>query len=294
MALRRAEDVGRRRGARHRAARPSAVPGGAAPGLRRRRGAVRPTPVADDGIAADLAPALAGADRRREPRPRPRPSGDRRPCRPCPGGPGAAQPRPPRADPVVARLPLHGPRRRPEGAARRRCSRPSPSRRSRLDAGRRRPGKRAACAAYASQIGFQFGGEAGLDARLAREGGHRALPPVGRARLGGSRASMPAEPQAPKSLADPDALAARRALIGGRAHRADPGSGRAYRRRAGRAGAGARPDGRRRRRADAAAPGDAGTGGPAHRLRHPRQRERHGRQPVPVPRRGRASPGPTH
>ncbi len=31
--------------------------------------------------------------------------------------------------------------------------------------------KRAACAAYASQIGFQFGGEAGLDARLAREGG---------------------------------------------------------------------------------------------------------------------------
>jgi LmbE family N-acetylglucosaminyl deacetylase len=31
--------------------------------------------------------------------------------------------------------------------------------------------KRAACAAYASQIGFQFGGAAGLDARLAREEG---------------------------------------------------------------------------------------------------------------------------
>ncbi len=31
--------------------------------------------------------------------------------------------------------------------------------------------KRAACAAYASQIGFQFGGVAGLDARLARETG---------------------------------------------------------------------------------------------------------------------------
>lgn len=31
--------------------------------------------------------------------------------------------------------------------------------------------KRAACAAYASQIGFQFGGEAGLNARLAREAG---------------------------------------------------------------------------------------------------------------------------
>jgi len=31
--------------------------------------------------------------------------------------------------------------------------------------------KRAACAAYASQIGFQFGGVAGLDARLAREEG---------------------------------------------------------------------------------------------------------------------------
>ncbi len=31
--------------------------------------------------------------------------------------------------------------------------------------------KRAACAAYASQIGFQFGGPAGLDARLAREAG---------------------------------------------------------------------------------------------------------------------------
>jgi LmbE family N-acetylglucosaminyl deacetylase len=31
--------------------------------------------------------------------------------------------------------------------------------------------KRAACAAYASQIGFQFGSEAGLDARLAREDG---------------------------------------------------------------------------------------------------------------------------
>ncbi|WCS23256.1 PIG-L family deacetylase [Methylobacterium sp. NMS14P] len=31
--------------------------------------------------------------------------------------------------------------------------------------------KRAACAAYASQIGFQFGGVAGLDARLARERG---------------------------------------------------------------------------------------------------------------------------
>ena len=31
--------------------------------------------------------------------------------------------------------------------------------------------KRAACAAYASQIGFQFGGTAGLDARLAREDG---------------------------------------------------------------------------------------------------------------------------
>ncbi|MCJ2094994.1 PIG-L family deacetylase [Methylobacterium sp. J-072] len=31
--------------------------------------------------------------------------------------------------------------------------------------------KRAACAAYASQIGFQFGGVAGLDGRLAREEG---------------------------------------------------------------------------------------------------------------------------
>ncbi|SDN91713.1 N-acetylglucosaminyl deacetylase, LmbE family [Methylobacterium phyllostachyos] len=31
--------------------------------------------------------------------------------------------------------------------------------------------KRSACAAYASQIGFQFGGAAGLDARLARENG---------------------------------------------------------------------------------------------------------------------------
>jgi LmbE family N-acetylglucosaminyl deacetylase len=31
--------------------------------------------------------------------------------------------------------------------------------------------KRTACAAYASQIGFQFGGEAGLNARLAREAG---------------------------------------------------------------------------------------------------------------------------
>ncbi len=31
--------------------------------------------------------------------------------------------------------------------------------------------KRAACAAYASQIGFQFGGRDGLDARLARENG---------------------------------------------------------------------------------------------------------------------------
>ncbi|MEL6062651.1 MULTISPECIES: PIG-L deacetylase family protein [unclassified Methylobacterium] len=31
--------------------------------------------------------------------------------------------------------------------------------------------KRTACAAYASQIGFQFGGEAGLDARLVRENG---------------------------------------------------------------------------------------------------------------------------
>jgi LmbE family N-acetylglucosaminyl deacetylase len=31
--------------------------------------------------------------------------------------------------------------------------------------------KRAACAAYASQIGFQFGGEAGLRERLAREAG---------------------------------------------------------------------------------------------------------------------------
>ncbi|MGY2052858.1 PIG-L deacetylase family protein [Methylobacterium sp. JK268] len=30
--------------------------------------------------------------------------------------------------------------------------------------------KRAACAAYASQLGFQFGGRAGLDARLAAEG----------------------------------------------------------------------------------------------------------------------------
>jgi LmbE family N-acetylglucosaminyl deacetylase len=31
--------------------------------------------------------------------------------------------------------------------------------------------KRASCAAYASQVGFQFGGPAGLDARLAREEG---------------------------------------------------------------------------------------------------------------------------
>jgi LmbE family N-acetylglucosaminyl deacetylase len=31
--------------------------------------------------------------------------------------------------------------------------------------------KRASCAAYASQIGFQFGGPAGLEARLAREAG---------------------------------------------------------------------------------------------------------------------------
>ncbi|MDP4002004.1 PIG-L deacetylase family protein [Methylobacterium sp. NEAU K] len=37
--------------------------------------------------------------------------------------------------------------------------------------GEARARKRAACAAYASQIGFQFGGVAGLDARLAREEG---------------------------------------------------------------------------------------------------------------------------
>ena len=40
----------------------------------------------------------------------------------------------------------------------------------RLDADARAR-KRASCAAYASQIGFQFGGAAGLDARLAREEG---------------------------------------------------------------------------------------------------------------------------
>ena len=41
--------------------------------------------------------------------------------------------------------------------------------------------KRAACAAYASQIGFQFGGPVGLDARLARENG------IERFRLSGRR-----------------------------------------------------------------------------------------------------------
>ena len=40
--------------------------------------------------------------------------------------------------------------------------------------------KRASCAAYASQIGFQFGGPAGLDARLAREEGMERLRLSGR------------------------------------------------------------------------------------------------------------------
>jgi len=40
--------------------------------------------------------------------------------------------------------------------------------------------KRAACAAYASQIGFQFGGVAGLDARLAREEGNERFRLSGR------------------------------------------------------------------------------------------------------------------
>lgn len=40
--------------------------------------------------------------------------------------------------------------------------------------------KRAACAAYASQIGFQFGGAAGLDARLAREEGRERFRLSGR------------------------------------------------------------------------------------------------------------------
>ncbi|MCJ2059281.1 PIG-L family deacetylase [Methylobacterium sp. J-048] len=40
--------------------------------------------------------------------------------------------------------------------------------------------KRAACAAYASQIGFQFGGVAGLDARLAREEGTERFRLTGR------------------------------------------------------------------------------------------------------------------
>ena len=40
--------------------------------------------------------------------------------------------------------------------------------------------KRAACAAYASQIGFQFGGVAGLDARLAREEGRESFRLTGR------------------------------------------------------------------------------------------------------------------
>lgn len=40
--------------------------------------------------------------------------------------------------------------------------------------------KRAACAAYASQIGFQFGGAAGLDARLARENGRERFRLSGR------------------------------------------------------------------------------------------------------------------
>ncbi|MCJ2136819.1 PIG-L family deacetylase [Methylobacterium sp. J-026] len=45
-----------------------------------------------------------------------------------------------------------------------------PARRMRL-APEAQARKRAACAAYATQIGFQFGGPAGLDARLAREDG---------------------------------------------------------------------------------------------------------------------------
>ncbi|MDB5589700.1 PIG-L family deacetylase, partial [Enterovirga sp.] len=41
-----------------------------------------------------------------------------------------------------------------------------------VDAARR---KREACRAYASQLGFQFGGPAGLDARLAADGGTERL-----------------------------------------------------------------------------------------------------------------------
>jgi LmbE family N-acetylglucosaminyl deacetylase len=40
--------------------------------------------------------------------------------------------------------------------------------------------KRAACAAYASQLGFQFGGAAGLEARLAREEGRERFRLSGR------------------------------------------------------------------------------------------------------------------
>lgn len=45
--------------------------------------------------------------------------------------------------------------------------------------------KRAACRAYATQIGFQFGGEAGLDARLAAEGGVEDFRVEGRVRWDG-------------------------------------------------------------------------------------------------------------
>ncbi|MCB4805438.1 LmbE family N-acetylglucosaminyl deacetylase [Methylobacterium brachiatum] len=54
-----------------------------------------------------------------------------------------------------------------------------PVRRIALDPGARAR-KRAACAAYTSQIGFQFGGVAGLDARLAREEGIEGFRLAGR------------------------------------------------------------------------------------------------------------------
>lgn len=123
---------------------------------------------ADDGIAADLAPAVAALiaadkpDLLLAPRRSAAMSITSRRS-------GAARPRPASPDPVVARLPLHGAR----GCAREPLAdlfAELPEATVTLDP-ECQARKRAACAAYASQIGFQFGGVAGLDARLARETG---------------------------------------------------------------------------------------------------------------------------
>jgi hypothetical protein len=72
--------------------------------------------------------------------------------------------------------------------------------------------KRAACLAYHSQIGFQFGGEAGLDRRLDATGAWSCS--GSRARSRGMASNSAREPDAPKSLADPGAVAMRRDLLG--------------------------------------------------------------------------------